>query len=154
MRRKTIIRLTFWVTMVLWFGGGFGCASHNESNRLARAAPAPAFADSPALEFTGEASLTGLDRSAWPTTRIQVMNNDAVTDPVYWVARQLNSRPSPRSLGQYPTVDSVLELHDQAETIQAHYLEIFTEPLHQLINIGAFPARPLGRRSTARHGGR
>lgn len=138
--RTRIMWLTFWVTLTLWLGQG--CGSMNVSNQPRQASPLPALkADAPPAVFSGETSVTGIDRSDWPEHEIRLSRNDVEVRPHYVRSFTFGDRNRVRERGLYPTADSALDLTDRRVNFQAQYLEIVVDPIAQLGNLALAPFR-------------
>ena len=116
-----------------------GCHALNENITMRGADPIPALRNNPPTQFTGEQTLTGIDRSNWPITTIRVSANDSENQATYGTWWLLNDNPIPRDQGKYPTTATALDTPDSPQDVRAQYAELFFEPFHQLLNIGLIP---------------
>lgn len=138
--KSRILWLTFWVTMSMWFGQG--CGSMNVANQPRQATRLPALdADTPPTVFSGEPSVTGIDRSDWAREEVRLSRNDLEVRPHYVRSFTIGKRNRVRESGDYPTPETALDLADNPRTIGAHYLEVVVDPLTQLGNLALAPFR-------------
>ncbi len=138
--RTRIIWLTFWVTMTMWLGQG--CGSMNVANQPRQASPLPALTpDVPPADFSGEPSVSGIDRSGWPRHEVRLSRNDLEVRPHYVRSFTLGQQGPARNRGAFPTVETALEVGDRSEVVQAQYLEIVIDPFVQLGNLALAPFR-------------
>lgn len=138
--RTRIMWLTFWVTLTLWLGQG--CGSMNVANQPRQASPLPALrGEAPPAEFTGEPSVTGIDRSDWPAHDVRLSRNDVEVRPHYVRSFTLGDRNRVRERGVYPTLATALDLTDRRANVQAQYLELVVDPIAQLGNLALAPFR-------------
>lgn len=117
-----------------------GCQSMNESNVMRGAEPIPAFQADRVFDFTGEKSVTGIDRSDWPSTTVLVSADDGETQSTLGTWKTLNRNPVARNRGAFPTAETASDYPVRSNDIFAQYAEIIFEPIHQWVNIGLLPA--------------
>lgn len=138
--RTRILWLTYWVTMSMWFGQG--CESMNVSNQPRQASNLPALkADSPAMTFSGQPSVTGIDRSDWASEQIRLSRDDVEVRPTYVRSFLIGKQNRIRAIGAYPTTETSLDLADDPHTVESEYLEIIVDPVVQLGNLFLAPFR-------------
>lgn len=138
--RTRVLWLTYWVTMSMWFGQG--CESMNVSNQPRQASDLPALhADAPDMTFSGQPSVTGIDRSDWPQEEVRVSRDDLDVRPTYVRSFLIGKRNRVRSTGAYPTTETALDLADNPRTLGAEYLEVVVDPIVQLGNLVLAPFR-------------
>jgi len=126
-----------------------GCHALNENITMRGADPIPALRNNPPTQFTGEQTLTGIDRTGWPATPVHVSMNDSENQATYGTWWLLNDQPNRRDAGLYPTVNSALDVPNSPHDTKMQYAELIFEPFHQFVNIGLIPYflikdKPLG----------
>lgn len=67
--RHRAVWISFWMTMMYWLGGAFGCSSY-ERNVARLESPATIAPAAHPVSDT-EPSIQGLDRSSWPTVSVE-----------------------------------------------------------------------------------
>jgi len=138
--RTRILWLTYWVTMSMWFGQG--CESMNVSNQPRQASHLPALqANKPAMTFSGQPSVSGIDRSNWPSEQVRLSRDDVDVRPSYVRSFLIGKQNRIRSTGAYPTAETSLDLADDPHTVASEYLEILVDPVVQLGNLFLAPLR-------------
>lgn len=138
--RSRVLWLTYWVTMSMWFGQG--CESMNVSNQPRQATDLPALqADKAPMTFSGEPSVSGIDRSDWASEQVRLSRNDVDVRPTYVRSFVIGKRNRVRSTGAYPTTETALDVADNPHTLESEYLEIIVDPVVQLGNLFLAPFR-------------